>query len=185
MKVEHIFVKYLSNTSTSAVTVHTQAAEYMKRRASGVHAKYKLQSGKPKLPGSSMFMLGIKTRNIKKLVQSRERNLSEIWSNLNVASSAWLRRMIMIFDRSHFLYCKRSIFLLNMLIYLFIYWGIIYFLIVHLCFNVLCLVDYCSKMEWYKLYFQSLILLIARDITFPSLIVTRCPQIFFMCLFMM
>ncbi|GJN13990.1 hypothetical protein PR202_gb00758 [Eleusine coracana subsp. coracana] len=75
---EHIFFKYHSKISTSVATVDTQAAEYMKRRASGVHAKYKLQSGKPKLPGSSMFMLGIKTRNIKKLLQSRERNLSEI-----------------------------------------------------------------------------------------------------------
>jgi hypothetical protein len=49
----------------------TQSAEYMKRRASGVHARYNLQSGKPKLLASSMFRLGIKTRNLKKLVHSR------------------------------------------------------------------------------------------------------------------
>jgi len=63
---------------TSAVTVQTQSAEYMKRRASGVHEKYNLQSGKPKLTGSSMFRLGIKTRNIKKLLRSQERNLGDL-----------------------------------------------------------------------------------------------------------
>ncbi|KAG2559585.1 hypothetical protein PVAP13_8KG176750 [Panicum virgatum] len=56
----------------------TESAEYMKRRKSGVHEKYNLQSGKPKLPGTSMYMLGIKTRNIKKLLHSRERNLGDI-----------------------------------------------------------------------------------------------------------
>ena len=57
---------------TSAVTVQTQSAEYMKRRASGVHEKYNLQSG------NSMFRLGIKTRNIKKLLRSQERNLGDL-----------------------------------------------------------------------------------------------------------
>lgn len=56
-------------------SVQTLSAEYMKRRASGVHEKDNLQSRKPKLPGSSMFRLGIKTRNINKLLRSRERNL--------------------------------------------------------------------------------------------------------------
>ncbi|KAJ1273699.1 hypothetical protein BS78_05G004800 [Paspalum vaginatum] len=61
-------------------SVQTLSAEYMKRRALGVHGKDNLQPQprKPKLPGSSMFRLGIKTRNIKKLLHSRERNLSEI-----------------------------------------------------------------------------------------------------------
>ena len=63
---------------TSAVTVQTQSAEYMKRRASGVHEKYNLQSGKPKLTSNSMFRLGIKTRNIKKLLRSQGRNLGDL-----------------------------------------------------------------------------------------------------------
>jgi hypothetical protein len=50
----------------------------MNKRAAAGHAKDKLQSGKPKLPGSSRFMLGIKTRNIKKLLHSHERNFSGI-----------------------------------------------------------------------------------------------------------
>ncbi|KAK3135948.1 hypothetical protein QOZ80_5BG0425680 [Eleusine coracana subsp. coracana] len=49
----------LSKSLSGQHPVDTQAAEYMKRRASGVHAKYKLQSGKPKLPGSSMFICGL------------------------------------------------------------------------------------------------------------------------------
>jgi hypothetical protein len=78
LKFEHIFFKYLSNTIGSSVTVYTRSAEYMNKRGAAGHAKDKLQSGKPKLPGSSRFMLGIKTRNIKKLLHSHERNFSGI-----------------------------------------------------------------------------------------------------------
>ncbi|TVU27477.1 hypothetical protein EJB05_30091, partial [Eragrostis curvula] len=65
----------LAKSLSSQHSVHTQSAEYMKRRASDDHTKYNLQPGKPKLPASSMFRLGIKTRNIKKLLHSLERNL--------------------------------------------------------------------------------------------------------------
>jgi hypothetical protein len=61
-----------------ALTVQKQSTEYMKRRASGVHEKYNLQSGKPKLTGSSMFRLGIKTRNMKKLLGIQERNMRDL-----------------------------------------------------------------------------------------------------------
>uniref|UniRef100_A0A0E0BMM9 Uncharacterized protein n=1 Tax=Oryza glumipatula TaxID=40148 RepID=A0A0E0BMM9_9ORYZ len=44
----------------------------MKRKASGIDEKCNLHLGKTKLPGSSMFRLGIKTRNIQKLRCSRE-----------------------------------------------------------------------------------------------------------------
>ncbi|CAN6335334.1 unnamed protein product [Urochloa humidicola] len=73
-----IGLQNLAKSLSAQHSVQTQSAEYMKRRASGVHDKYNLQPGKPKLPGSSMFRLGIKTRNIKKLLHSRERNLGEI-----------------------------------------------------------------------------------------------------------
>jgi len=68
----------LAKSLSAKHSVQSESAEYMKRRNSGVHEKYNLQSGKPKLPGSSMYMLGIKTRNIKKLLHSRERNLGDI-----------------------------------------------------------------------------------------------------------
>ncbi|CAD6269154.1 unnamed protein product [Miscanthus lutarioriparius] len=68
----------LAKSLSAQHSVQTQSAEYMKRRASGVHEKYNLQSGKPKLTGSSMFRLGIKTRNIKKLLRSQERNLGDL-----------------------------------------------------------------------------------------------------------
>ncbi|TVU27523.1 hypothetical protein EJB05_30140, partial [Eragrostis curvula] len=68
----------LSKSLSSQHSVHTRSTEYMKRRASDVHKRCTLQSGKPKLPASLMFRLGIKTRNIKKLLHSRERNLGEI-----------------------------------------------------------------------------------------------------------
>ncbi|XP_062197926.1 protein DOUBLE-STRAND BREAK FORMATION-like [Phragmites australis] len=68
----------LAKSLSAQHSVQTQSAEYMKRRTSGVHEKCNLQPGKPKLPGSSMFRLGIKTRNIKKLLRSQERNLDEI-----------------------------------------------------------------------------------------------------------
>ncbi|WVZ54961.1 hypothetical protein U9M48_005686 [Paspalum notatum var. saurae] len=61
-------------------SVQTLSSEHMKRRASGVQEKDNLQPQprKLKLPGSSMFRLGIKTRNIKKLLRSRERNSNMI-----------------------------------------------------------------------------------------------------------
>ncbi|CAD6270850.1 unnamed protein product [Miscanthus lutarioriparius] len=68
----------LAKSLSAQHSVQTQSAEYMKRRASGVHEKCNLQSGKPKLTGSSMFRLGIKTRNIKKLLRSQERNLGDL-----------------------------------------------------------------------------------------------------------
>ncbi|OQU78585.1 hypothetical protein SORBI_3008G004900 [Sorghum bicolor] len=68
----------LARSLSAQHSVQTQSAEYMKRRASGVHEKYNLQSGKPNLTGSSMFRLGIKTRNIKKLLHSQERNLGDL-----------------------------------------------------------------------------------------------------------
>lgn len=92
----------LAKSLSAKHSVQSESAEYMKRRNSGVHEKYNLQSGKPKLPGSSMYMLGIKTRNIKKLLHSRERNLGDIWSNLSMASSTRLTIMTIICSRSHF-----------------------------------------------------------------------------------
>jgi hypothetical protein len=65
-------------TFTCAVTIQIKSTKYMERRASSVHEKYNLQSGKPKLTRSSMFRLGIKTRNIKKLLRSQERNLGDL-----------------------------------------------------------------------------------------------------------
>ncbi|CAO2140569.1 unnamed protein product [Urochloa humidicola] len=73
-----IGLQNLAKSLSAQHSVQTQSAEYMTRKASGVHHKYNLQPGKPKLPGSSMFRLGIKTRNAKKLLRSRERNLGEI-----------------------------------------------------------------------------------------------------------
>ncbi|CAM0152163.1 unnamed protein product [Urochloa decumbens] len=73
-----IGLQNLAKSLSAQHSVQTQSAEYMTRRASGVHDKYNLQPGKPKLPGSSMFRLGIKTRNIKKLLRSRERNLGDM-----------------------------------------------------------------------------------------------------------
>ncbi|CAO2145313.1 unnamed protein product [Urochloa humidicola] len=70
-----IGLQNLAKSLSAQHSVQTQSAEYMTRKASGVHDKYNLQPGKPKLPGSSMFRLGIKTRNTKKLLCSRERNL--------------------------------------------------------------------------------------------------------------
>ncbi|XP_066354310.1 protein DOUBLE-STRAND BREAK FORMATION-like [Miscanthus floridulus] len=68
----------LAKSLSAQHSVQTQSAEYMKRRASGVHEKCNLQSGKPKLTEISMFRLGIKTRNIKKLLRSQERNLGDL-----------------------------------------------------------------------------------------------------------
>ncbi|KAL6905974.1 hypothetical protein ACP4OV_003575 [Aristida adscensionis] len=68
----------LAKSLSAQHSVQTQSAEYMRRRASGVHEKCSLQSGKQKLLGSSMFRLGIKTRNIKNLLRSRQRNSGEI-----------------------------------------------------------------------------------------------------------
>ncbi|KAL6597314.1 hypothetical protein ACP70R_046754 [Stipagrostis hirtigluma subsp. patula] len=68
----------LAKSLSAQHSVQTQSAEYMKRRASSGHQKCNLQSGKPKLTGVSMFRLGIKTRNMKKLLHSRERNSGEI-----------------------------------------------------------------------------------------------------------
>ncbi|CAD6255211.1 unnamed protein product [Miscanthus lutarioriparius] len=68
----------LAKSLSAQHSVQTQSAEYMKRRGSGVHEKYNLQSGKPKLTGSSMFRIGIKTRNKKKLLRSQERNLGDL-----------------------------------------------------------------------------------------------------------
>lgn len=68
----------LAKSLSALRSVQTQSAEYMKRKASGVTEKCNLHSRKPKLPGSSMFRLGIKTRNIQKLLRSRERNLEEV-----------------------------------------------------------------------------------------------------------
>ncbi|KAL6653418.1 hypothetical protein ACP70R_008996 [Stipagrostis hirtigluma subsp. patula] len=68
----------LAKSLSAQHSVQTQSAEYMKRRASSGHEKCNLQSGKPKLPGVSMFRLGIKTRNMKKLLHSQERNSGEI-----------------------------------------------------------------------------------------------------------
>ncbi|KAL6630619.1 hypothetical protein ACP70R_028470 [Stipagrostis hirtigluma subsp. patula] len=68
----------LAKSLSAQHSVQTQSAEYMKRRASSGHEKCNLQSGKPKLPGVSMFRLGIKTRNMKKLLHSRERNSGKI-----------------------------------------------------------------------------------------------------------
>ncbi|XP_066162740.1 protein DOUBLE-STRAND BREAK FORMATION-like isoform X1 [Oryza sativa Japonica Group] len=62
-------------SATCTMTVQAQSAEYMKRKASGVDEKCNLHLKKTKLPGSSMFRLGIKTRNIQKLRCSRESNL--------------------------------------------------------------------------------------------------------------
>lgn len=59
-------------------SVQTQSAEYMKRKASGVNEKCDLHPTKPKLPGSVMFRLGIRTRNAQKLLHSRKRNLEEV-----------------------------------------------------------------------------------------------------------
>ncbi|CAN6344160.1 unnamed protein product [Urochloa humidicola] len=73
-----IGLQNLAKSLSAQHSVQTQSAEYMTRKASGAHDKYNLQPGKPKLPGSSMFWLGIKTRNTKKLLRSRERNLGEI-----------------------------------------------------------------------------------------------------------
>ncbi|KAF8706322.1 hypothetical protein HU200_030582 [Digitaria exilis] len=73
-----IGLQNLAKSLSAQHSVQTRSAEYMKRRGSGGHDKYYLQSGKPKLPGSSMFMLGIKTRNMKKLCRSRETNLGKI-----------------------------------------------------------------------------------------------------------
>ncbi|XP_040385284.1 uncharacterized protein LOC102722633 [Oryza brachyantha] len=58
-------------------SVQTQSAEYMKKKASEFNEKSNLQLGKIKVPGSSMFRLGIRTRNIQKLHHSRKRNLEE------------------------------------------------------------------------------------------------------------
>ncbi|CAL4904647.1 unnamed protein product [Urochloa decumbens] len=78
-KIDDIIgLQNLAKSLSAQHSVQTQSAEYMTRRASGVHDKYNSQPGKPKLPGSSMFRLGIKTRNIKKLLRSRERNLGDI-----------------------------------------------------------------------------------------------------------
>ncbi|PVH33428.1 hypothetical protein PAHAL_8G002800 [Panicum hallii] len=71
-------LRNLAKSLSAKHSVQTESAEYMKRRNSCAREKYNLQSGKPKLPGSSMYMLGIKTRNIKKLLHSRARNLGEI-----------------------------------------------------------------------------------------------------------
>ncbi|CAL4995989.1 unnamed protein product [Urochloa decumbens] len=78
-KIEDIIgLQNLAKSLSAQHSVQTQSAEYMTRRASDVHDKYNLQPGKPKLPGSSMFRLGVKTRNINKLLRSRERNLRDI-----------------------------------------------------------------------------------------------------------
>ncbi|KAL6642108.1 hypothetical protein ACP70R_020289 [Stipagrostis hirtigluma subsp. patula] len=68
----------LAKSLSAQRSVQTQSAEYMRRRASSVDEKCDLHSGKPKLPGVSMFRLGIKTRNINKLLRSRERNSGNI-----------------------------------------------------------------------------------------------------------
>uniref|UniRef100_A0A0D3HH83 Uncharacterized protein n=1 Tax=Oryza barthii TaxID=65489 RepID=A0A0D3HH83_9ORYZ len=63
----------LAKSLSARHSVQAQSAEYMKRKASGVDEKCNLHLGKTKLPGSLMFRLGIKTRNIQKLRCSRER----------------------------------------------------------------------------------------------------------------
>uniref|UniRef100_A0A0D9XN82 Uncharacterized protein n=1 Tax=Leersia perrieri TaxID=77586 RepID=A0A0D9XN82_9ORYZ len=68
----------LAKSLSAMCSVQTQSAEYMKRKASGVDEKGNLHSVKSKLPGSSMFRLGIKARNIQKLRHSQERNLEDL-----------------------------------------------------------------------------------------------------------
>lgn len=76
--IEITGLQNLAKSLSAQHCVQIKSAEYMERRASGVHEKYNLQSGKLKLTGSSMFRLGIKTRNIKKLLRSQERNLGDL-----------------------------------------------------------------------------------------------------------
>ncbi|KAL5205103.1 hypothetical protein ABZP36_009974 [Zizania latifolia] len=78
-EINHISeLQNLSKSLSALCSVHTQSAEYMKRKASGVNEKCDLHLEKAKLPGSSMFRLGIKTRNIQKLLRSQEKNLEEV-----------------------------------------------------------------------------------------------------------
>ncbi|PWZ07779.1 hypothetical protein Zm00014a_015181 [Zea mays] len=60
--IEITGLQNLAKSLSAQHCVQIKSAEYMERRASGVHEKYNLQSGKPKLTGSSIFRLGIKTR---------------------------------------------------------------------------------------------------------------------------
>uniref|UniRef100_A0A0E0R351 LOB domain-containing protein n=1 Tax=Oryza rufipogon TaxID=4529 RepID=A0A0E0R351_ORYRU len=67
------FAKDSLDNGFYTIASKAQSAEYMKRKASGVDEKCNLHLGKTKLPGSLMFRLGIKTRNIQKLRCSREK----------------------------------------------------------------------------------------------------------------
>ncbi|KAL5206408.1 hypothetical protein ABZP36_034617 [Zizania latifolia] len=68
----------LAKSLSALRSVQSQSAEYMIRKASGVNEKCNLKLGKAKLPGSSMFRLGVKTRNIQKLLRSQQSNSKEV-----------------------------------------------------------------------------------------------------------